>query len=224
MLMKLCNAIVVYIVLVLLMRIVGKRQLGELELSELVVTILISELAAEPILDPHVPLYRAFAPIAALMGMEYLMSVLSLKSVRFRMLVAGKPALLVVNGRIDQSQMRKNRITPEELVEALRNDGLLDLNDVQYAVLETNGRLNIIPNPAERTVTAGQMGVAAENTGYPIMVIDNGRVLTDNLRLLGRDENWLKKQLRENSLSSPDDVYMMTADMAGGIFLAPKEP
>lgn len=219
----LLKSVVVYVTVMALMRLIGKRQLGELEPPELVVTILISETAAQPITDPEANMLWSLTAVAALMGMEYLLSLLSLKSVKLRAFLAGKPALLVVHGRIDQSQMRKNRITPDELAEALRNDGVTDLNAVEYAVLETNGQLNIIPTPAERTVTAGQLGLETEDTGYAVIVINDGRVLSGNLRLLGRDENWLLKQLRANGLAAPEDVYMMTADMAGGIFLAPKE-
>lgn len=217
------NTVVIYAALIILLRLTGKRQLGELELSELIVTFLISQAASEPIIDPDIPLLHVFVPIVTLMGLEYLLSFLSLKSVRFRALVAGKPALLVVRGRIDQSQMRRNRITPDELAEALRNEGMLDMRSVEYVILEATGRLNIIPVPEARPATAGQVGAQPADAGYPVMVVNNGRVLTDNLRILGRDENWLRKKLQENGLRSPDEVYMMTVDMADGIFLAPKE-
>ncbi len=217
------NAVIIYIILMALMRITGKRQLGELELSELIVTFLISETASEPIIHPEVPVLSVLGPVITLITMEYLFSLLALKSVRLRGILVGKPALLIVHGRIDQTQMRKNRITPDELTEALRNEGILDLSTVEYAILETNGRLNIIPTPPERPATAGQLGIETQDAGYPVIVINNGRVLTDNLRLLGKDEKWLADKLRANKLSSPREVYMMTADMAGGVFLAPKE-
>lgn len=216
-------SIIIYAGLVLLMRLMGKRQLGDLELSELIVTILISEIAAHPILDENTTLLGVFVPAVTLMGLEYLLSFVAVKSVRLRGVLEGKPSLLVVRGRIDQTQMRKNRITPDELAEALRADGILDLRDVQYAVLETSGKINILPTPQQSPVTAGQMGVDQPDPGYPVIVINNGRVMSDNLRLLGRDENWLLKQLRNNGLSSPQEVYMMTADSEDGVFLAPKE-
>lgn len=217
-----CSA-VIYAGLVLLMRLMGKRQLGDLELSELIVTILISEIAAQPILDENTTLIGVFVPAVTLMALEYLLSVVAVKSVRLRGVLAGKPSLLVVRGRIDQTQMRKNRITPDELAEALRSDGILDMRDVQYAVLETSGKINILPTPQKSPVTAGQMGMAPPDPGWPVIVINNGRVLSENLRYLGRDENWLRKKLRENGLSSPQEVYMMTADSRDGIFLAPRE-
>ena len=217
------NSVVIYAALLLLMRLIGKRQLGELELSELVVTILISEVAARPLVETGVPPLMVAIPILTMLSLEYLLSVLSLHSVRFRVLLTGKPSLLIVRGRIDQAEMRKNRITPDELTEALREDGILDLNSVEYAILETSGKLNIIPTPPERTATAGQLGANPPDPGYPVIVINNGRVLSDNLRVLGRDEAWLRKQLSAAGHSSPRDIYMMTADMAGGVFLAPRD-
>lgn len=217
------NSVIVYALLIFLMRLTGKRQLGQLELSELVVTFLISEVASEPIMDPDTPVFQIILPIVTFLGLEYLLSFVSLKSVKLRAILSGKPALLIVHGRIDQSQMNRNRITPDELAEALRSDGVLDLNDVEYAILETNGRINIIPTPQERPATAGQLGVTEPDAGYPIIVINNGHVLSDNLCLLGYDEKWLKKRLAENGLSAPSEVYMMTADQQGGIFLAPRE-
>lgn len=217
------HSVLVYAGLVLLMRLTGKRQLGDLELSELIVTILISEIASMPITEPDTPALEVIVPVLTLVGMEFLLSILSLKSVRLRAILAGKPALLIVHGRIDQSQMRKNRITPDELTEALRAEGILDLGEVQYAILETSGKLNFIVTPEQRPVTAQQMGIETKDAGYPLMVVNNGRVLTENLTILGLDERWLMQRLRENGLNGPDDVYMMTADMAGGIYLSPRE-
>ena len=217
------NAIVIYAVLIVFMRLMGKRQLGELEPSELIVTILISEVSATPVVNPEKSVLCGIVPAVTLFAMELVLSLFMAKSVKVRALLAGKPALLIVHGRIDQSQMRRNRFTPDELAEALRNQGALDLNEVEYAILETDGKLNVVLSPASRPVTAGQMNVQAQDAGYPLIVINEGRVLTENLKILGKDEKWLEKCLRSQKLSSPRDVYMMTVDMAGGVFLSPKE-
>ncbi len=217
------NSAVIYAVLVIFMRLMGKRQLGELEPSELIVTILISEVSATPIVDPRKPLYYGVVPAATLFALELVLSLLMTRSVRLRGLLAGKPALLIRHGRIDQKQMRRNRFTPDELAEALRTQGVLDLNEVEYAILETDGQLNVIVDPGSRPVTAAQMNIQTQDAGYPVIVINEGRVLTNNLKILGKDEKWLEKYLRSQGLSSPKDVYMMTADMAGGTFLSPKD-
>ncbi len=217
------HSAVIYAALVIFMRLMGKRQLGELEPSELIVTILISEVSATPIVDPKKPLYYGLVPAITLFALELALSLLMARSVKFRGFLAGKPALLIRHGRIDQKQMRRNRFTPDELAEALRTQGALDLNEVEYAILETDGQLNVIMTPGSRPVTAAQMNIPVQDAGYPVIVINEGRVLTNNLKILGKDEKWLEKYLRSQKLSSPKDVYMMTADMAGGIFLAPKD-
>ena len=217
------NSAVIYAALIVFMRLMGKRQLGELEPSELIVTVLISEVCATPITSPEKPLYYGLAPAAVLFALELILSLAMAKSVRMRSLLSGRPALLIVHGRIDQSQMRRNRFTPDELAEALRSQGALDLNEVEYAILETDGKLNVILSPACRPVTAGQMNVPAQDAGWPLIVINEGKVLEENLRILGKDAAWLEKHLRSQKISSPRDVYMMTVDMAGGVYLAPRE-
>ena len=217
------NSAVIYAALILFMRVMGKRQLGELEPSELIVTVLISEAAATPITSPEKPLWYGLVPVVVLFTLELILSLGMAKSVKIRQLLAGKPALLIVHGRIDQTQMRRNRFTPDELAEALRSQGALDLNEVEYAILETDGKLNVVFTPENRPVTAGQMGLSPQDTGYPLIVINEGRVLSQNLRILGKDEKWLEKELRKNKLASPKDVYLMTVDMAGGVFLSPRK-
>ena len=217
------RSIIIYAVLILLLRLMGKRQLGDMELSELIVTVLISQVASTPLADQEKPLWTGIIPVLALLGMELILSLASLKSVRFRALISGKPALLIVRGKIDQSQMRRNRVTPDELAEALRNEGILDLNSVDYAILETDGKLNVIPAPAHRPVTAGQLGITPEDSGYPMLVINNGRVMSRNLQILGKDEKWLEKALRARGLSSPREVYLMTVDTAGQTYISPLE-
>lgn len=217
------KTLIMYAVLILLMRLIGKRQLGELELSELVVTILMSNIATAPLTQKDCTLTEGLLPLVTLMLLEYLLSVITMKNVKLRTLLSGKPALLVVRGRIDQAQMRKNRFTPDELTEALRNQGYLDLRTIEYAILETDGVLNVIASPPNRPVTAAQMGIEIEDSGYPIIVVNSGRILHENLKILGRDEVWLKKILRENGLKNEREVYLMTCDALGGVFLAPRE-
>ena len=223
MLLLFFRTIIVYMFLLLLMRLEGKRQLGDLELGELIVTILISEMATVPLSEPELPLWRGLIPAATLVALEYLFSRVAMKSVKLRALLCGKPSLLVVRGRIDQSQMRKNRFTTDELFTALRQHSVLDLRDVEYAILETDGSVNVILTPENRPLTAGQMEKSPPDAGYPLMIINGGRILSENLKLLGRDERWLQKHLRQNGLKDAKDVYLMTCDMAGGIFLAPRE-
>lgn len=217
------KTVFIYLFLLLLMRLVGKRQLGDLELGELIVTILISEMASVPLAEPDRPLWAGLIPVATLVLLEYLFSRVAMKNVKLRALMCGKPTLLVVRGRIDQSQMRKNRFTADELFTALRAHSVLDLREVEYAILETDGSVNVILTPDNRPVTAGQMEKRPPDVGYPLIIINGGRILSENLTLLGRDERWLKKQLHASGLKEASEVYLMTCDMTGGVFLAPME-
>lgn len=217
------KTISVYLILVFLLRLMGKRQLGDLELGEFIVTILISEMAAIPLAEPERPLWQGLTPALTLVLLEILFSQITLRNHKLRSLIFGKPSMLVVRGRIDQSQMKKNRLTADELFAALRSHDILDLRDVEYAILETDGSINVIASPDNRPVTAGQMNCPAPDNGYPLILISNGRIFTENLHLLGRDKPWLQKQLKAQGLKSPEQVYLMTCDQAGGIFLAPLE-
>jgi uncharacterized membrane protein YcaP (DUF421 family) len=217
------KSVVIYVALILFMRLMGKRQLGDLEVSELIVTVLISEVASAPLVEQDATLADGLVPLGTLFLLEFILSNFTVKSVKLRHLLSGNPSILVTRGQVNQSQMKKNRFTPDELMESLRNQGVLDISSVEYAILETDGRLNIILTPGNRTVTAGQLGIDTSDSGYPVIVINSGRVLTKNLSLLGRDETWLTAQLQANGLRSAKDVYMMTADMAGEVFLVQKK-
>lgn len=217
------RTIIVYFSLLVTMRLLGKRQLGEMELSEFVLAALIADLASLPLQDLGIPMINGLVPIMVLFCCELLIAGLSMRSVRLRSFFSGKPSLLIVRGKICQGEMHRNRFTPDELMQELRNQGILDISSVQYAVLETDGKLNVVPFAAERPATAGQLGIAVADEGYPFIVINNGRVLQGNLRHLGRDLNWLDRQLKQNGLSSPKQVFLMTAEKTGRIYLAERE-
>ena len=219
----LVRTLIIYFSLLLVLRLLGKRQLGEMELSEFVVAALIADLAAHPLQDMGIPLLNGLIPILVLFCCEVLIAGLSLKSIRLRSLIFGKPSLLIVHGKILQKEMYKNRFTLDELLQELRAQGITDLSTVDYGVLETNGRLSLILSPAERAVTPGQMGLICPAEGYPSIVISDGRVLEANLRHLGLDRAWLEKQLRARGVSSPRQVFLMTADESGTVYYAAKE-
>ena len=191
------RTILIYLVLMLFLRLLGKRQLGEMELSEFVVAALIADLAAYPLEEANQPLHPPLGAIAALSLLELLTAWLSLHSIRLRALLYGRPSLIIDHGKIDQAEMRRNRFTPDELMQAMRSSGVLDINEVLYAILETNGTLSVIPIAEAQPVTAGQMGVAVEEAGYPSVIISDGRVIDKNLNRLGLDRSWLNSQLQQ---------------------------
>ena len=198
----------------------GKRQLGELEPSELVVAVLISELAAHPLQDIGTPLLYGLIPVAMLLICEILMSGAIIKSKRFSAFVCGKPSIIIENGKISELEMRKNRVTLDELAEQLRKKDILDISTVKYAVLETGGTLSAILYPDECPVTPKQMNIQTDEIGYPIIVINDGHVLDQNLEKLGYNRKWLDKELGSHKLKTPKEVYLMTVDTAGRVYLA----
>lgn len=214
---------IVYFSLLLSMRLLGKRQLGEMELSEFLVAALIADLASHPLQDMGIPLMNGILPIMVLFCCEVLISGIALKNVRFRGIIYGKPSFLIVNGKIMQNEMHKNRFTCDELMQELRNQSYLDISKIQYAILETDGRLNVIPFPWENPVTPSILKLDVCKTGYPVIVIDDGRLMADNLQKLGKDENWLHKQLASNNIKSRKDVFLMTVSEDDKIFLCERE-
>lgn len=217
------RTLTVYFALLLTMRLMGKRQLGEMELSEFVVAALIADLAAHPLQDMGIPLLNGLVPIAVLFCCEVLIAGLSLRHIRLREIVFGKPSLLIVKGEINQAEMRRNRFTLDELMQELRSQGVTEIRSIEYAILETDGKLTLLPFPSARPVTASQMKIDTTDGGYPRIVISDGRLLEANLRQLGLDAAWLDEVLQEHGLAERSDVYLMTVDERQNIFLARKE-
>ena len=217
------RTLIVYFSLLIAMRLMGKRQLGEMELSEFVVAALIADLASHPLQDIGIPMLNGLIPIFTLFCLEVIISGVTMKSIKLRGLLYGKPSIIINHGKINQKEMKKNRFTADELTEELRTQSVMDISTIEYAILETNGQLNIVLTPENRPVTASQMNVQTEDTGYTAIVVSDGRVLQSNLRLMGRDENWLKKQLKSAGIDKPGDVFLMMANGADQIYVARKE-
>lgn len=217
------RTLIVYFALLLFMRLMGKRQLSELELPELAVAVLIADLGAHPLQDIGIPLMNGLIPMVVLFCCEVLIAGATMKSARLRLALYGRPAFLIAKGRINQSEMRRSRFTLDELTEELRGKGITDIAQVEYAVLETNGVLNTLLFPQFRPVSAGDMGLNPDGGGYPVVIINDGRVLEENLRHAGRDRRWLERELSRRGASGPRAVYLLTLDEAGRVYYAPME-
>lgn len=213
-----------YVILMAGLRLMGKRQLGELEPIELVLALLISDLAVVPMQDFGIPLLNGVVPIATLLSMSMLLSFFSLHSIRFRRLVCGNPTTLIKDGVIQQDAMRRNRFTLDELLEELRSQGVTDLTTVKYAVLETNGQLSVLLYPAEAPATPRQLGRSVPDDVFlPTVLINDGRVLRSGLRERGLDEGWLDAALRRHGRASASEVLLLTVDGAGKVLCVGKE-
>ena len=218
------RTIILYFFIMAGMRLMGKRQIGELEPSELVLTMMISDLAAVPMQDFGIPLLFGLVPILTLLALSLLLSQISLRSIRFRALICGTPTVLIREGVLQQSAMRKNRYTLDELLEELREQGFTCVEDVKYAVLENSGQLTVFPWMARQPPTAEQLGLDLEDdVTLPAVIINDGRVIRRNLTACGRDENWLRKQLSREKAASPEEIFLLTLDEQGKVFCVRKE-
>ena len=219
----LIRTIVLYLLIIVGIRLLGKRQVGELEPSELVLALIIADLASVPMQDNGIPLSAGVIPIVTLLAVATILSLLTVRFLRFRALLCGKPSIVVENGVVQESELRKNRVTIDELLEELRGQGYADFKSVKFAVLETNGKLSVLPYASQRPVTAAQMGLTPQETVLPVILISDGRLLSHNLKGRGYEHVWLEKQLSLHGLSHPGQVFLLTVDDAGNTYCIPKE-
>ena len=218
------RTILLYFILMLGLRLMGKRQIGELEPTELVLTMLISDLAAVPMQDFGIPLLNGVVPIVTLLALSMLLSYGCMRSIRLRRLVCGRATTLIKDGVLQQTAMRANRFTLDELIEELRSQGVTDLTTVKYAILETNGQLSVLLYPAEQSATPRQLGRAVrDDLSLPSVLINDGRVLDDELAYRALTRAWLTERLAERGLRSPREVLLFSIDDAGRILCVAKE-
>ena len=211
MILSYLRTLLLYLVLILAVRLMGKRQIGEMEPAEFVVTMLVANLAAIPMQDGAIPLYSGLVPILTVLGLELVLSGITLSSVPIRRLLCGKPVILIDNGKILQENLRKTRITLDELTGHLREKDVLDIHTVQFAILETNGNLSVFPYPREKPASAKDAGVEAGKQYLPVTIIEDGYLSKENLALAGKDENWLKKALKQQN-AEVSDTFLLTVD------------
>ena len=224
MITALARTVILYLLIMLGLRLMGKRQIGELEPGELVLTMMLSDLATVPMQDFGIPLLAGVIPILTLLSLSMLLSQISLHNIRFRALVCGTPTILIRCGELQQSAMRKNRYTLDELLEELRGKGFSSIADVKYAILENSGQLSVLPWNDQAPPTAAQLHLQPEDdVTLPVVLIDDGRVLSRRLAACGKDEAWLQNTLRSRHFSSPREVFLMTLDERGTILCIPKE-
>ena len=216
------RTIILYLVLIMVIRLMGKRQIGQMEPSEFVVTMLVANLASIPMQDGAIPLYSGLVPILTVLGIELVLSALSLRSIGLRKVLCGKPVILIENGKILQDNLRKTRVTLDELTGHLREKDVLDLRSVQYAILETNGNLSVFPYPGDRPASAKEAGIQAKRQSLPITVISDGKLLPENLAVAKKDMQWVRKVLQEQKARIAD-TWLLTVDGMDRILFYRKE-
>lgn len=218
------RCLVMYLMVILAVRLMGKRQIGELQPSELVITLLISELASMPIQDKHLPILGAVIPIFALVGLELATSLIALKSTGIRTFLYGRPLILIYKGEFRQKEMAIARVTLDDIMEVMRNDGIATLEEIDYAVLETNGQLSIIQKENKRPICADDLNMQLPSSaGLPHLLIIDGKLMNANLKSSGVNEKWITNELKKRNISSFKKVFIMMLDDAGKVFLVPKQ-
>ncbi len=222
MLITFIRTIFLYIIVLIVMRLMGKREIGQLQPFELVVSVLIADLASIPMADSGIPITNGIIPILGLLVMHLLISLINIKSMKAREILCGKPSILIYRGRIDEKVLKKERFTLNELQERLRGNNIVNIGDVEYAILETSGQLTVIPKPNKRNTTPQDFNIMPEYEGITYDLVIDGKVMYDNLKKVGKDYNWLKKQVKKFNIN-PEEALIVTIDANNNIFCQEKE-
>ncbi len=216
------RTLILYLIVLVMIRVMGKRQISELQTSELVVTLLISNIAVIPMQDTSLPLLSGVVPILLLVGCEIILSWLMLKNSAFRALVCGKPQIIISDGTINQKKMKLLRISTEDLMEQLRQAGVFAIGDVKYAILETNGKLSVLKKPEKDSVTAQQMNIENFEDEFEVVIISDGEIAEGSMSVCGVTKGWLNKTLKKNGVTVKD-VFIMTANSEHSYNIIKKE-
>jgi uncharacterized membrane protein YcaP (DUF421 family) len=216
------RTLILYLLVVIIMRAMGKRQIGQLQPFELVVAIMISELAAVPMQDTRIPLVNGIIPIVTLLVAQIATSLLSLKSTKARALICGKPSILIDNGKINETTLKKEMYTLNDLLEQLRSKDMANIADVEFAILETNGQLSIIPKSQKRPLCPEDLKIPTSYEGLPVDLIIDGETIAKNLKKINLDEKWLKLELSKHGVSDLNEVLFASIDTNGNLYFQPK--
>ncbi len=210
----LIRACFLYILITFSLRLMGKHQLGELQPSELVVTILISNIAAIPVEDSSVPMIMGVVPILTLVCLDVIVSAIMLKFPKFRRMIIGSPRVIMSEGVIMQKEMKRLRYTVDDLVEAMREEQIFDINEIYYAIVETNGKIHFLKKKDFQSAEKADVGCGGSSSDPPAVIIRDGREDEEQMKRMGLGMGWLKELLRQQELSVKD-VFLMTADKNG---------
>ena len=222
MIISVIRTILLYIVIILAIRIMGKRQIGELQTSELVVTLLISDIAAIPMQNTEQSLLSGIVPILILIVCEIIISFLMLKRAGFRRIICGKPIVIISDGKINQSEMHQLRMSTEDLSEELRQQGIFNIEDVGFAIVETNGKLSVLKKPEKDIPTAEELGIKTNDKGLEVVVISDGEISKYSLKIFGLNRDWLFDILKKEN-TELNDVFLMIANGQGEYKIIEKE-
>lgn len=215
------RTVLFHMVLIVTVRLLGKRQIGEMEPSEFVVTMLLANLATIPMEEPDRSILHGLVPIGLVIAAEMLMAFLMFRSIRVRRLLCGKPVILIENGRILEKNLRQTHVNLDELTMHLREQEIFDLSEVKFAILETNGQLSTLLYAKDRPASARDAGIQASETELPVTLISDGNLMRENMQIAKRDEMWIKKELQKRNCAL-SKVLLMTVDCKGKVYFVKK--
>lgn len=222
MLLTFIRTIILYILVLVVMRFMGKREIGQLQPFELAISIMIADLATIPMAETGIPISNGIVPILGLLVMHLTISVINLKSIKMREIICGKPAILIYRGRIQEKTMKRERFTINELEERLRGYNVANIGDIEYAILETSGQISILQKPNKRNTIPEDFGIMPEYEGIAYDLVIDGKIMKENLEKLNKDYNWLLKQLEPFKIK-PEETLIATIDGKGNFFCQEKE-
>ena len=205
------RAIFLYIVVLVVMRLMGKREIGQMQPFELAISIMIADLAATPMAETGIPISNGIVPILGLLVMHLAISTLNIKSTKAREIICGKPSILIYRGKIDEKTLRKERFTINELEERLRDNNIFNIGDVDYAILETSGQVTVIPKPNKRNTIPEDFNIQPEYEGISYDLVVDGKVMYKNLEKIGKNYMWLVKQTEKFGIK-PEEALVITID------------
>lgn len=222
MLLVLIRTIILYIIVIAAFRFMGKRQLGELQASELVITILISNIASIPIEDTSIPLLSGIIPILTLVCLEVLVSGISMVNRKFRNALSGNPIIIIKNGKIIQKSLWDLRFSVDDVIEELREQNIFDIRDVEFAVVETDGKISVFKKSDRQELTPQTVSIDVESATPHILVVSDGFLIDKELKPLGIDDRWIAKTLKDEKINL-SDVFIMMINQEKDYFIVPKE-
>lgn len=213
---------ILYFTVMFSLRFMGKKQIGQMEPSELTVAIMISELATIPLSEASVPLLNGIIPVLVLAVIEILVSIFVIKSLNFRKLVTGKPVIIVEKGMLNEEVLRNTRFTTDDLLAEMRLKGVSNITDIQYAILETGGQVSFILNKQNSPITFSDLNIDVEEDFMPFPIISKGFLVKQNLEIIGQNEKWLNKKLKEKGYNDYSEILLLMANNKGIKFIQKK--
>ena len=216
------RTVILYILVLVIMRMMGKREIGQLQPFELAIAIMIADLASIPMANIGIPIFSGIIPILALLMIHLIISNINLKSINMRKIICGKPTILIYRGKIDEKALKKEKFTINELQERLRGNNVFNIGDVEYAILETSGQITVIQKPDKRTTIPADFNIMPEYEGIPYDLVIDGKIMHENLKAIGKDEIWLEREVKKFKIR-PEEALVVTFDGKGQIFCQAKE-